>query len=204
MLLAVRDYIPVPHAYVYGLRTVIVAAVLVVTSRKVIQLRPVRAIESVAVGMGVFAVWIMPDILAPGWRAHWLFGNDLFGRAASSVPPPDRHNAVFLVSRVAGSALLVPIVEELFWRSFLLRWLSKHPFWAVPLNRPTLFAFCMSAVLFASEHGPYWEVGLIAGLLYNLWMVRTSSLADCILAHAVTNTCLAAYVLLANQWEFWL
>lgn len=203
-LLAVRDYIPVPRAYSYGLRTAIVAAALVIVSRRVVQLRPVRALESIALGAGVFAVWITPDILAHDWRAHWAFANGLFGRAASSVPPSDRHNAVFLVSRIAGSALLVPIVEELFWRSFLLRWLSRHPFWTAPLNRPTVFAFCMSAVLFASEHGSYWDVGLIAGFVYNYWMVRTGSLADCILAHAVTNACLAAYVLMANRWEFWL
>ena len=60
------------------------------------------------------------------------------------------------------------------------------------------------ALLFASEHGPYWDVGLAAGILYNWWMIRTKSLEDCILSHAVTNACLAAYVLTRHQWQYWL
>jgi hypothetical protein len=57
--------------------------------------------------------------------------------------------------------------------------------------------------LFASEHGPYWDVGLIAGILYNLWMIRTRSIADCILAHAVTNAALSLYVIATGQWQYW-
>jgi membrane protease YdiL (CAAX protease family) len=59
-------------------------------------------------------------------------------------------------------------------------------------------------VLFAAEHGPYWDVGLVAGVIFNLWMMRTKSLGDLILAHAVTNACLAAYVIAAGKWEYWL
>ena len=55
-------------------------------------------------------------------------------------------------------------------------------------------AFWIVALLFASEHGPYWDVGLAAGALYNWWMLRTRSLGDLIVAHAVTNACLSAYV----------
>ncbi|MGE5486249.1 MAG: CAAX prenyl protease-related protein [bacterium] len=203
-LLALRDVIPVPPAYSYGLRTVVATVVLLAVSRPVLRLRPERAIASIALGLFVFVVWIFPDAVAPGWRGHWIFSNGLFGHAVSSVPEDTRHNPVFLIFRVAGSALLVPVVEELFWRSFLLRWLTAHPFWKVPLGRPSRFAFWFAAAMFGSEHGAYWEVGIIAGVAYNWWMVRTRSLADCILAHAVTNGCLAAYVLLANRWEYWL
>ena len=65
----------------------------------------------------------------------------------------------------------------------------------MPLGKYVPSAFWIVAVLFASEHGPYWEVGLAAGIIYNWWMVRTRNLADCILAHAVTNGLLAVYVL---------
>ena len=60
------------------------------------------------------------------------------------------------------------------------------------------------ALLFAAEHGPYWDVGLAAGVIFNLWMVRTKSLGDLILAHAVSNACLGAYVIAAGKWEYWL
>jgi hypothetical protein len=62
----------------------------------------------------------------------------------------------------------------------------------------------MTAVLFAAEHGSYWDVGLLAGITYNWWMVRTGRLADCMVAHAVTNGFLAAYVLYFGQWQYWL
>ncbi len=65
-------------------------------------------------------------------------------------------------------------------------------------------SFWVGSALFASEHGPYWEVGLIAGVAYNWWMCRTKSLADCILTHAVTNGCLSAYVLMTGEWRYWL
>ncbi len=100
--------------------------------------------------------------------------------------------------------LLIPIVEELFWRAWLMRWLINPHFQKVPLGTYTATAFWFTAILFASEHGAYWDVGLAAGIIYNWWMVRTRSLADCILAHAVTNGALAGYVLLAGKWEYWL
>ena len=74
--------------------------------------------------------------------------------------------------------------------AFLYAGLSARPFW-------------MTAVLFASEHGPYWDVGLAAGIIYNWWMVRTKSLGDCILAHAVTNGALCIYVVATRHWEYW-
>ena len=74
----------------------------------------------------------------------------------------------------------------------------------MPLGAYSAGAFWIVALLFASEHGPYWDVGLITGLIYNWWMVRTRNLWDCILAHAVTNACLAAFVIYVNQWQYWL
>jgi CAAX prenyl protease-like protein len=85
-----------------------------------------------------------------------------------------------------------------------MRWLVKEDFLKVPLGAFSATSFWLVAVLFASEHGPYWEVGLAAGIAYNWWIVRTRNLADCILAHAVTNACLSAYVLFAAQWQYWL
>jgi hypothetical protein len=74
----------------------------------------------------------------------------------------------------------------------------------VRLGAYSALSFWATAALFASEHGPYWEVGLLAGIAYGWWMIRTKSLADCILAHGVTNLLLAAYVLLQGRWEYWL
>ena len=74
----------------------------------------------------------------------------------------------------------------------------------VPLGTYQAAAFWVVALLFASEHGPYWDVGLAAGIVFNLWMIRTNSLGDVILAHAIATGCLSAYVICAGKWEYWL
>ena len=102
------------------------------------------------------------------------------------------------------SAILIPILEELFWRGWLMRWLIRPQFQSVPLGQYTPAAFWIVALLFASEHGSYWEVGLLAGIAYNAWIVRTRNLANCILGDAITNLMLAAYVLLFDKWQYWL
>jgi len=155
------------------------------------------------VGIFVFVIWVAPDLLFH-YRHHWLFENSVTGHAASSVPAALRGNVLFVAVRVLSSVTLVPVLEELFWRGWLMRWWIDRNFLAVRLGTYQAAAFWLVAVLFASEHGPYWDVGLIAGIVYNLWLIRTGNLADCMLAHAVTNGTLAAYVLVAGQWQYWL
>lgn len=194
-----------PAEWFYPTRLLVVLALLAFVSRPVISLRSSAPLASAAIGVAVFAIWIAPDVLfGPGYRHHWLFENPLTGASASSAPPALRHNAVFMVVRTLGCTALVPVLEELFWRGWLMRWLAHHEFRKVPLGAYTPFAFWTVAILFAGEHGPYWEVGLAAGIIYNWWMIRTRNLADCILAHAVTNGLLSVYVLCTGQWQYWL
>lgn len=196
--LAIKRYLP----YEYPIRVLVVSALLMVLSRKVISPRVSRPLISVLAGILVFAIWIGPDLLWPAYRQHWLFHNSLVGSARSSLPEDARTDYVFLLFRIAGTALLVPIVEELFWRGWLMRYLISPDFEKIRLGAYSALSFWVTAVLFASEHGPYWEVGLLAGIGYNLLMLRTGSLGDCILAHAITNGCLAAYVIAAGQWQY--
>lgn len=193
----------VPPRVGYPIRAALTLLVLLLVSRRCTKLGPARPLASIGIGLVVFAVWIGPDALF-GYRHHGLFENFVMGSASRSLPLDLRRNPVFLLIRAAGSALLVPIVEELFWRAWLMRWLIERDFESVPLGTYLPSAFWITAVLFASEHGSYWEVGLAAGVIYNWWMIRTKSLADCILAHAVTNGALAAYVVTAGAWRYWL
>jgi CAAX prenyl protease-like protein len=194
---------PLSPGVLFPLRCVIVLAVLVFVSRPYVSLRPSRPLASAAVGIFVFVIWVAPDLLFQ-YRHHWLFENSITGHAASSLSPALRGNVLFLAVRVLSSVALVPVLEELFWRGWLMRWWIDRNFLAVRLGTYQTAAFWVVAVLFASEHGPYWEVGLLAGIAYNLWLIRTGNLADCILAHAATNGTLAAYVLAAGQWQYWL
>jgi uncharacterized protein len=202
-LMGIEHAANLPVQVFYPIRCGVSAAVLLLLSRPFLSWRPSRPLAGIALGIVVFLIWIGPDRLF-GYRHFWLFENSLFGSTASSAPPELRASREFRIVRALGSTLLVPILEELFWRGWLMRWLIDSRFLKVPLGTYAPAAFWLTAVLFASEHGPYWEVGLAAGVLYNWWMVQTHNLADCILAHSVTNGLLSAYVLMAGRWEYWL
>ncbi|HEX8984238.1 MAG TPA: CAAX prenyl protease-related protein [Bryobacteraceae bacterium] len=204
-MLAASPYLPGGPELLYPVRTALVAALLATVSRGVLRFRPARPLASTAAGMAIFAVWVAPDLFFPEWHNHWLFRNTITaGVGAGAASEGARHSFLFLLFRAGGSALVVPVAEELFWRAWMMRRLISSDFGKVPLGAYSAFSFWGTAALFASEHGPYWDVGLVAGVVYNGWMVRTRSLADCILAHAVTNACLAAYVLSTGRWQYWL
>lgn len=204
VLLSLNRVLPLPDLAVQILQIAIPALVLLLFSRNVVDFRLRKAWLSIAIGIVVFAIWIAPDLLFPGYRHHWLFQNALLGTMQRSMSEPARASVAILTLRTARAALLVPIVEELFWRAWMMRWLISPHFEKVPLGAYQASSFWICAVLFASEHGAYWDVGLIAGMIYNWWMIRTRSLGDLILTHAVTNACLSAYVISAGKWEYWL
>ncbi|MGC9947176.1 MAG: CAAX prenyl protease-related protein [Bryobacteraceae bacterium] len=197
-------WLPFPPAWLAPARFTVVAVTLAVFSRRVTPRRPAFPIGSILLGAAVMAVWIAPDVLWRGYRDFWLFHNGITGVARSTLPVHLKSSAFFIGVRVLESALLVPIIEELFWRGWVMRWVIRADFESVPVGQYTALSFWAVALLFAAEHGPYWEVGLVAGVVYNWWLVRTRSLADCILAHAVTNGLLAAYVLIFDRWQYWL
>lgn len=178
-------------------------AVIALVARPVLDFRVRHWVPSLALGLGVFLMWIAPDLLFPGYRSHWLFSNSITGQVTAGLAEADRANSAVLLLRGLRAALIVPIVEELFWRAWLMRWLVNENFRKVALGSYAPKAFWLVALLFAAEHGPYWDVGLACGILYNWWMVRTKSLGDLILVHGVTNACLSVYVVAAGKWEYW-
>ena len=201
--LAADDYLTVLGPFEYPFRLFALALVLWVCSRHVIDFKIRAPLGTIAIGIAVFIVWIAPDVLFPGYRDHWLFQNSLTGQVKSSLPEDMRSNVMVLISRALRAAVIVPVVEELFWRAWLMRWLINPDFRRVPLGAYTASSMIITAILFASEHGPYWEVGLVAGFIYNWWIVRTKSLGDCILAHGITNGILSAYVVFFGEWQYW-
>lgn len=204
LFLAVHPYNPLPESLEYPLRTLALLAILWVCSRDVISLNVPHAAGSILLGVAVFAVWVGPDLFIPGYRGHWIFQNPVTGSLGSSLSDAARGDRWILSLRGLRAILLVPVIEERFWRAWLMRWFISMDFRKVALGAFTAVSFWATALLFASEHGPYWEVGLLAGIAYNWWMLRTKSLGDCILAHAVTNACLGAFVVVTGKWEYWL
>lgn len=202
--LALQKLISAPPEIELPVRVILLTAVLLFFSRSVLNFRSSSPIFSTALGVLIFVIWIAPDYFFPAYRSSWLFQNAFTGQVQTSLPADSLSNPIVLWSRTIRAVFLVPVIEELFWRGWLMRWLIQPRFERVPLGTYAHAAFWTTAVLFASEHGPFWDVGLIAGILFNFWLVRTKSLGDCILAHSVANACLCGYVVATQRWQYWL
>jgi CAAX prenyl protease-like protein len=168
-----------------------------------LSLRPNRWFASAAIGAFVFCLWIAPEVVDPEYRHYWLFSNRIMGQVGSSLQPAALTSGSVLFWRTVRASTVVPIAEELFWRAWLMRWFINPNFETVSLGTYVPMAFWLTAVLFGAEHGPYWDVGLLTGVLYNAWMTRSKSLGDCVLMHAVTNLLLSLYVIKYDQWQYW-
>ena len=203
-MLALHSVLPLADLTDQILRVVVMSAVLWFVARPVIDLRVRHLMATLGIGIGVVVMLIAPDLLIKNYRHFWLFENVLMPKAATSLSAAAVLNWLVLALRMVRAVVIVPIVEELFWRAWLMRWIIDQDFEKVPLGKYTAQSFWIVAALFASEHGPYWDVGLLAGIIYNWWMVRSRSLGDLILAHALTNFALSAYVIAFGKWEYWL
>jgi CAAX prenyl protease-like protein len=203
LILSVQGYLRVLGVWEAPLRFLVLGLVILLFARRALDLRVARPVGTLLLGLAVFGLWIAPDLLWPGYREHWLFQNSLTGSGGGTLDEKLRESPLFLVFRFLRAVVIVPIVEELFWRGWLMRWLIRPDFESVPLGSYTPVSFWASAVLFASEHGSHWDVGFLAGIAFNLWIVKTKRLGDCILAHAVTNATLSAYVIWTGQWRYW-
>ncbi|HEX4773551.1 MAG TPA: CAAX prenyl protease-related protein [Bryobacteraceae bacterium] len=203
ILLTLAPFVPLPPLGEAVFRFVLLAVACIICWPREVPLAPRNPWASIALGIAVFVLWILPDLLVRGYRELPLFSNPIVGHLHSSLSPNALSRPSVLGWRTARAVLIVPVVEELFWRGWLMRWLIDKRFREVKLGTYAPFAFWFTAILFAAEHGPYWDVGLLTGVLYNWWMLRTKSIADCILAHAVTNAALCWYIIAAKQWQYW-
>lgn len=186
--------------WVYAARAVVVGAVCLVLWSRFSELRagpslrPGDVLLGVGAGVLVLAIWVHLD---EGWVTFQLSGGfdpRMHGSEAIDWP--------LTALRLLGLAVVVPVIEELFWRSFLMRWLEKQDFLAVAPERVGTRALLISSVLFALEHSQ-WLAGLIAGVVYGWLYMRTGRLWVPVIAHAVTNAGLGAYILLTRDWRFW-
>ena len=203
LFLALGNYFPMNPVWESPARVILMGIVCFYCWPRGCNWQMVAPLTGILLGIAVFFLWIAPDVLIPGYRNSILFQNQLIGHLHSSIPAAALPNWWVLAWRSMRAIVIVPVVEELFWRAWLMRWLIRPDFERVPLGAYSTSSFVSVAVLFALEHGSYWDVGLLTGFLYNFWMIRTKSVADCILVHAVTNACLCGYVIWAGQWQYW-
>ena len=150
---------------------------------------------AVAMGVAVFVLWVNLD-------APWM---TLSTGATEPFVPRTAEGGLdwpLIVVRIAGAALLVPVMEELFWRSFLMRWIQQPIFEAVPPAAVGLRAVGLSTFVFVLAH-TLWLAAIVAGLAYAWLYIRTGKLWTAVIAHAVTNGVLGVWVVMTGNWQFW-
>ena len=183
--------------WLYAVKIIAVLATLLLCWRHYTELHRWRVSAlwsalAIGAGMLVFVLWIA---LGAGWM--------VVGTPAGFDPRTGGQIDWLMVAvRIGGAALVVPVMEELFWRSFLMRWLDAVDFLAVDPGQVRLQSVAIAAVLFGFEHNQ-WLAGIVAGLVYSALYLRQKSLWTPILAHAVTNGVLGLWIVHTASWSYW-
>jgi CAAX prenyl protease-like protein len=185
-----------PKAYIA--KAVIVTAALLFYRAPLAEIR-VRArliAPSVAIGLLLCVAWIAIDRGVPYPHA---------GSRTAFDPTPLQGTVwwvPFLAVRLFGLVVMVPVMEEIFWRSFLLRYITNPDFRRLPMGTFSMTALWVMTIGSAVSH-PEWLVAAIASLVFAFWLRRTGSLFAAIVTHATTNAALGAYVLTTGAWQYW-
>lgn len=152
-------------------------------------------LASVIIGVGVFFLWVGLEGVLPR-----------MGKAEGGFDPTGFEDPLLywgsVAFRIAGAVLVVPLVEELFWRGFLMRYLIKDDFQSVPLGTYAHLSFWATTVMVTLVHVEL-GVAFLTAVIFGAWFIKTRSLGSVVLAHAVTNLILAGYVLGTGRWYLW-
>ena len=138
--------------------------------------------------IGFLPGWLQPEA-RPAFNPFLSIGDPLQQRG-------------FIAVRLLGLAVLVPIVEEVFWRGFLMRWIIDPDWQKQPLGRFTLSSFLWTTLLFTLAH-PEWFAAAVYCTLINILLYWKKDLWNCVVAHATSNLLLGGYVLYFGAWELW-
>ena len=195
LLTGLASLIPGSVVWLYPIKTVIVGVLLFTFRRTYTEIKPKVSVLAIVAGLFVLVLWVLPEGHYPTLGQPKEFN------------PFDKFTSqswifVWIAFRLIGAAVVVPIMEELFWRSFLLRYLINPDFKQVPIGTFSWLSFGGTVVLFGLEHYQ-WLPGIVAGIIYTLLLYRRKELFDCIIAHAITNLTLGIFVLVTHQWVYW-
>lgn len=197
---AAEGYVaPVYYPLVYAAKAVAVAVSLYVCRAILADIRWDRKVlmPGILVGIAVFVQWVGVE----RWIPYEHLGERTGFNPFETLSPLQA--TAFIVVRFAGLVVLVPIFEELLWRSFLIRYASNpDAFQDIPHGYYTTLAFLLVCTAAALSHTE-WLSGFITNAIYCLLLLRTRSVFACVVAHAVTNAILGVYVLTTGNWQLW-
>ena len=186
-----------PEFWLFPAQTFLCAAVLAWFWREYEFHRVAGIAFTLAVGVAVFVLWISPQSFLGFAARRDGFNPDVF------LAQPGAYWATVSL-RFLRLVVVVPLVEEIFWRGFLLRYFINEKFTSVPFGAFTWLSFGVVILGFTFSHSrPDWIAAAITGALFNCVAYRTKSLASCVLVHAVTNLLLGLWIMQTKQWGFW-
>ena len=201
--------------WVYAAKTLLGAGLVWLVYPLVAEMRWVLSWEAVVVGVGVFVLWVGLDAFYPHLDALGpvadSVGLGFLAPSGERKPPWNPHlffgagSAMawgFALVRWLGSTLVVPPLEETFYRSFLYRYVAQQDFLALPLSALRWTPFLLTSAVFGLAHNE-WLAGILCGMVYQGLVLRKGRLGDAITAHAITNGLLGLWVMGRGQWHFW-
>ena len=153
--------------------------------------------EAVVVGVGIFAVWVGLDPFYPHLMKGGSTGNpgEQFGEGSALA-------WFFIAVHILGMTFIVPPLEEVFYRSFVYRYLANQNFLSVPLNKFLPWPFLATAAVFGISHNE-WLAGILCGAAFQWLVLRKNRLGDAMTAHAITNFLLGVWIVWRGAWNFW-
>jgi uncharacterized protein len=201
---------PASLYWVYLLKTLVGAYLVRVVWPLVAEMRWRFGWDALLTGVLVFALWVT---LGRGWGTQsglWGLFGAAEGPAASSLAwnPFAAFTTApgiawfFVTVRVIGSSIVVPPIEEAFYRSFVYRWLADASFDKLPLGHFAWRPFLLTSLIFGFAHQE-WLAGILCGAAYQWLVIRHGRLGEAMTAHAITNLLLGIWVVTTGAWQFW-
>ena len=204
-----KDYYP--HTYVA--KTIFAAALLILFWQAYTKIRWHAWHWGVIVGVLGTVQWIGMEklLMSQSWLSWTRMTSDIHAEAFRPYEYFGSAAAMwaFIAVRWAGASLVVPVMEELFWRDYAWRTIaSPNDFKLQQVGEYDRGGFWFVPLIFATVH-VQWLTAIVWALLVAVLLLKTRSLGACIIAHGVTNFLLGAYVLFAHyklgwdEWYFW-
>ena len=186
-----------PAHWIYPAQTAICGALVLGFWRDYEFQAPRKIWFAVGIGLVVFAVWIAPQQFFGAAPRTEGFDPEVFAKSSTLY-------WITVLLRFLRLVVVVPLVEEIFWRGFLLRYLISEKFTTVTVGAFSWISFLVVTLAFGFAHSRAdWIAAFLCGALYNLVAYRSRSLASCVVAHALTNLLLGLWIMQTRQWGFW-
>jgi CAAX protease family protein len=188
---------PASADWFYLAKTIAGAWLLLAVRAHVPEMRWKISPEAVVVGLAVFALWVGLD---PFYSK--IFHTGATGDPFEASSPNVTLGWFFAVIHIIGMTVVVPPIEEIFYRSFVYRYIASKDFLSVPPGRFLPVPFFATAIIFGLSHNE-WLAGIVCGMAFQWLVIRKHRLGDAMTAHAITNLLLGVWIVWQRQWHFW-